>query len=327
MNIKLFHTLIFEWFKKHGRILPWRMKQEFKDLGVREETIASYFSKIWDRNPYHVVISELMLQQTQVDRVLPKFEAFLKAFPTVLNLSNAKLSEVLILWKGLGYNRRAIFLHKMAQTIVKDFDGVFPKKEEELLKLPGVGGYTARAILAFGYGQDVGVIDTNIKRIYARAVFGDEFVNLDVSKKEFEQVVDESVPKGMGDPWNQSLMDFGALICTASSPKCDLCPIQTICEANRKAKDAGFLSYADQLKVQKPKGNKKKEKVLFKNTDRYFRGKIIDILREHPVHMKDLQKILVDTYGLSDLTRFGQIIETLIVDGLIVISGSTVSLP
>lgn len=327
MNIKLFHTLIFEWFKKHGRILPWRMKQEFEDLGVREETIASYFSKMWDRNPYHVVISELMLQQTQVDRVLPKFEAFLKAFPTVHDLSNAKLSEVLILWKGLGYNRRAIFLHKMAQTIVKDFDGVFPKKEEELLKLPGVGGYTARAILAFGYGQDVGVIDTNIKRIYSRAFFGDEFQNLDVSKKEFEQVVDESVPKGMGDPWNQSLMDFGALICTASSPKCDTCPIQTICKANVRAKEFGFLSYADQLKAKKPKENKKREKVLFKNTDRYFRGKIIDILREHPVHMKDLQKIMVDTYMLADLKRFGQIIETLMVDGLIVIKGSIVALP
>lgn len=328
MNRKLFHAFIFSWFSLRARILPWRNKQKYTDTGVRDETIASYFSKKWDRNPYHVIVSEMMLQQTQVDRVIPKFEAFLERFPTVQSLAAAKASDVLVMWKGLGYNRRALYLKKMAEEIVKTYDGVFPKDEESLIKLPGVGSYTARAILAFAYGKDVGVIDTNIKRIFARTYFGVEFQHLPVSYKEFERVIDEAVPKGKGDPWNQALMDFGATVCTAKRPQCERCPVHTLCKANARAVGSEHPTYAVLLKEEDGKKIKpKKQKVPFKQTDRYFRGKIVDTLRDGDIHMKDLYEKIQKEHGLKDRKRWGVIIEQLMVDGLIQIKGSIVSLP
>lgn len=328
MNVRLFHTRIFSWFKTHGRILPWREKHGKAASSVRDETIASYFSRKWNRDPYNVIISELMLQQTQVDRVIPKFEEFLQAFPTVRALAKAKRSEVLVLWKGLGYNRRALYLHKMAKVVVGEHDGVFPKSEEELRKLPGVGEYTARAVLAFGYGKDVGVIDTNIKRIYARVLFGGETSALVTTPKEFAAVVDQTVPKGKGDPWNQALMDFGALICTAKRPKCAVCPLQTTCEANISAKRQRYLTYEEMLRSNtsgvKKKGKKTKK---FEETDRYFRGKIVAKLREGPFEMNELRLHMETLYGLGDRARFGKIIEGLKVDGLLKIRHTRVSLP
>src|SRR3989344_6373000 len=232
MNTKLLHTVLFAWFRKHGRILPWRMRElsalyKVKKIGktkvsvLRDSTIASYFTTKWNRDPYTIIVSELMLQQTQVDRVLPKFESFIHKWPTVHDLSKAKLSDVLIEWKGLGYNRRAKFLQEMARAVVHTHKGNFPKTEEELRKLPGVGEYTARAVLTFAYGKDIGVVDTNIRRIFSRIMFGTEAGQTKISTKEFFAVIDQSVPSGKGDPWNQALMDFGALVCTAKSPKCD----------------------------------------------------------------------------------------------------------
>lgn len=334
MNISLFHTLLFAWFEKHGRVLPWREKNhpKAKGLVLRDQAIASYFTAMWRRDPYRVLISELMLQQTQVDRVLPKFEEFLGRWPTVSSLASAKLSEVMIAWQGLGYNRRARFLHEMAKTVVEKHSGSFPETEDELRKLPGIGEYTSRAILTFAFGKDIGVIDTNIRRIFARVMFGvevDELGSVPIPPKEFLRIVDESVPKGKGDPWSQALMDFGALICTAKSPKCLSCPLQKVCEAQQRAKREGYDSYTEMLNVQKKNKSKseiKKPKQKFEETDRYFRGRIVDKLREGSTHMEDLRQHMEKNHGLSDRVRFGMLVEQLVIDKLLVIRGSTASL-
>lgn len=141
MTIEEFQTYIFSWWGKNKRDLPWR------------ET----------RDPYRIHVSELMLQQTQVSRVLPKYAQFLSEFPTVVSLSRASLSDVLRLWKGLGYNRRAKFLHEAANTIITQYSGKYPDKEEQLLLLSGLGKYTARAICVFAYNKQLAFVDTNIR--------------------------------------------------------------------------------------------------------------------------------------------------------------------
>jgi len=332
MDLSQFHSILFDWFKREGRILPWREKnhpkaqQKERGRTLRDQSLAAYFTNTWRRDPYRVVISELMLQQTQVERVLPKFESFLKKWPTVNDLAHAKLSEVMIEWQGLGYNRRARFLHEMAKTVVKDHKGVFPTSEQELLKLPGIGLYSARAVLAFAYGKDVGVVDTNIRRIFARLMLGCEPNDKQAQTKKFIAMIDDAVPKGKGDPWNQALMDFGALVCIGRSPKCETCVLQHICKANLDAKKRGKTSYAKLLLHQQKKIFSTITKQSFHTTDRYFRGRIVDKLREGSTHMQQLNDHLTKNHGLSDKVRFGNIIERLMKDKLITIRGSIVSL-
>jgi A/G-specific adenine glycosylase len=338
-NFKQFHERIFSWFQKDGRVLPWREKIHAQvkqqktgtPISVHDATLATYFVNAWQRDPYRVIVSELMLQQTQVDRVLPKFESFLLRWPTVQDLSHAKLSEVLIEWQGLGYNRRARFLHEMAKAVTLKHSGAFPKDEETLRTLPGIGEYTARAVLTFAYGQDVGVIDTNIQRIFSRVFFGVEQDKVTKEagsdRKDFIQFVDSAVPKGKGDPWNQALMDFGALVCISRSPQCDNCPVRATCKANLQAHHEGFKNYAEKLSHQQKVAPKKKDLVKFHDTDRYFRGRIVDALRAGPIDMPELWQHMEKNHGLASRKRFGALIEQLVLDGLIEIHGSIVSLP
>src|SRR3989344_5568291 len=143
---------VLHWYSHHKRDLPWRNTKD----------------------PYHIVVSELMLQQTQVDRVIPKYHAFLKKFPTIRDLARASAATVIDEWAGLGYNRRALYLHQFAQAVVRDFGGKVPEDREQLMSLPGIGPYTSQAIRCFGFGKDVPVVDINIKRIYSRVFFKGE---------------------------------------------------------------------------------------------------------------------------------------------------------
>jgi A/G-specific adenine glycosylase len=142
-NILAFQNEILSWYEQNRRDLPWRQT----------------------RDPYKILVSEVMLQQTQVNRVIPKFEAWLKAFPAVTDLAKAPTTEVLRLWSGLGYNRRALNLKTTAVVVSETYNGKFPKTEKELLALPGIGIYTARAILCFAFNQQVAVVDTNVKKV------------------------------------------------------------------------------------------------------------------------------------------------------------------
>lgn len=176
------------------------------------------------RDPWAVLVSELMLQQTQAARVVPAWERFLSRFPTVRVCAAAGPGEVVAAWSGLGYNRRAVFLHRTAVTVVERHRGSFPDRLAELRALPGLGPYTARALLAFAFERDVGVLDVNTSRVLARAVAGRP-----LRRTEAQELADALVPSGQGWSWNQALVDLGARVCTSRAPRCGSCPLAGAC--------------------------------------------------------------------------------------------------
>ncbi len=203
---------LIAWFRLAQRPLPWR--------------------KGYD--PYQVWISEVMLQQTQVKTVLPYFERWMQAFPTVADLAAASEDELLHLWQGLGYYSRALNLRKAAQKIVSEFGGKIPSKKEALLSLPGVGPYTAAAIASIAFKEDEALVDGNVVRVLARV----EGFKKDPSTHAdwFWKRAAERLPKGEAREFNQGLMELGALICTPKNPRCSECPLQKDCFALRTEK-------------------------------------------------------------------------------------------
>jgi A/G-specific adenine glycosylase len=208
-NIGNVQHRLLQWFKKHGRDLPWRRT----------------------RNPYRIWISEIMLQQTQVDTVIPYYQRFLKAFPTVATLAKAGLSRVLKIWEGLGYYSRARHLHQAAKRIVEEFNGRIPDRLDELLSLPGIGRYTAGAILSIAYNKAAPILDGNVKRVLSR-VYAVSTPPRDPKTENFLWTLSESlVPKGHAGSFNEALMDLGATVCTPKKPSCSLCPLRNLCRA------------------------------------------------------------------------------------------------
>lgn len=276
---------ILKWYAHHKRNLPWRTTKE----------------------PYHIVVSELMLQQTQVDRVIPKYFSFLKKFPTIKKLAQASAAKVIDEWAGLGYNRRALYMHKFAQDVVRDFCGKIPEDREQLMKLPGIGPYTSQAIRCFGFHKDVPVVDINIKRIYSRFFFKGEG-----TENELQNIAREMVPIGKGVEWNNALMDFGSLVCE-DKPKCDSCPLTSYCSAF----NAGVPE-----KYVKPKTQSR-----FIGSNRYYRSLVIKELRKAENFSAPLQKIQKLKPADKSDKWFGKILTTLLKDGLIVRKGNLLGLP
>ncbi len=200
---------LLAWFAEHARDLPWRRT----------------------RDPYQVLVAEIMLQQTQVERVIPKYLAFLAAFPTLEALAAAPTAEVIRLWTGLGYNRRAVNLQRAARAVLEEHGGRFPREVEALRRLPGVGPYTAGAVACFAFEQDVAFMDTNIRRVLRRALFGPEEDAPAPSERELLAAGQRLVPAGQGWAWNQAIMELGALVCTAAAPACRRCPLRAHCRA------------------------------------------------------------------------------------------------
>lgn len=179
--------------------LVWQQAKElFRDMPWRRDT-----------QPYYVLVSEIMLQQTQVDRVTPKFEAFIEAFPTIKALAEADLADVLLLWSGLGYNRRAKFLHQAARMIQDEFGGVFPTTRDGLIKLPGVGENTTGALLAYSFNEPVVFIETNIRTVYFHHFFADDTL---VSDKQLREVVATTLDQEHPREWYWGLMDYGTYL-------------------------------------------------------------------------------------------------------------------
>ncbi|MDB5194657.1 MAG: endonuclease family protein [Parcubacteria group bacterium] len=191
MKPAAFKRIVWNYYKEHGRdSLPWRKT----------------------RDPYKILVSEIMLQQTQVDRVIPKYNSFLKKFPTVKALSSASLRAVLLQWQGLGYNRRAVNLKRAAETIVKEFNGTFPKDEKALLSLPGIGKATAGDLLAFAWNKTAIVIETNVRTVFIHHFFPDKNK---VSDKELIPLIESTLPRqGLGQTrdWYYALMDYGTYL-------------------------------------------------------------------------------------------------------------------
>lgn len=200
---------LLNWYKTHARDLPWRGHPD----------------------PYAVWVSEIMLQQTRVDTVIPYFERWMAAFPTIQSLADASQQEVLKLWEGLGYYSRARNLHRAADMVIKTYGGNLPGEPRELMKLPGIGHYTSAAIASIAFGKDEAALDGNIRRVLAR------LFNIDVPARSTDGenqlwVLAESIlPQGNAGDHNQALMDLGAVICTPRSPDCPNCPVADHCQA------------------------------------------------------------------------------------------------
>jgi len=238
---------LLSWFREHARDLPWRRT----------------------RDPYAILVSEVMLQQTQVDRVLPYYTRFLERFPTVEDLAKAATSDVIRIWSGLGYNRRAVNLQRAARAIVDEHGGVFPDDPGNLKKLPGIGAYTAGAIAAFAHERDVAFLDTNMRRVVSRVIFGSESTR----ESDAIEAANALVPAGHGWTWNQALIEFGALQCTARRPACIICPLRDDCAAYPTM----------QVAVQRKSTSTRQAKTEpFESTSRFYRGRIVEELRALP---------------------------------------------
>jgi A/G-specific adenine glycosylase len=248
-----------------------------------------------------------MSQQTQVDRVVGKFLAFVDAYPTPKDCARAPLGELLTLWSGLGYPRRCRNLHEAAKTIVESHGGVVPDTLEDLLALPGVGDYTARAVLVFADHRELGIVDTNVARVMAR------IENRPLAKKELQIVADDSVPAGLSWEWNQVLMDFGATVCTARAPRCTDCPVRTSCGwAGVNGEDPAPLTAG----TSRPQGR-------FEGSDRQARGKLLKALTHRGVRTTEARSVM----GEIDGGRALRLVEQLIDEGLVVDRDGFLSLP
>lgn len=239
------------WYLQHRRDLPWRQT----------------------RDPYRILVSEIMLQQTQAERVVPKYHEFLRLFPSVEALADAPASEVIRAWAGLGYNRRALNLQRACRAVVERFEGLMPDSVADLLSLPGVGPYTAGAIACFAFEQDVGFVDTNIRRVLHRLVLGPEIPTPMATTREIDALAARVVPAGRGYEWNQALMELGATVCRARSTECERCPVTEWCVSS------GMMQGSFAARVVKRPG----KAIPFEHTSRYFRGRIIDRLRDAPL--------------------------------------------
>lgn len=254
-----------------------------------------------------------MLQQTQVDRVIPKYHAFLELFPTLEALADAPASEVIRAWAGLGYNRRALNLQRAARVVVDEFNGEMPQAVEELRTLPGVGPYTAGAIACFAFEQDVGFVDTNIRRVLHRAVIGPEIPQLAAKPREIEQLATNSVPSNEGYRWNQALIELGALVCRARVADCEACPLAAWCCARPVIND--LLAERQSTRVQR---RKKQPAERFETTSRYFRGRIVDLLRDAPNGLTTAQLADLIDADRSENGWLQPYVDGLLRDGLIV---------
>ena len=276
---------VLEWWSQAKRELPWR------------ET----------RNPWLILVSEVMSQQTQVDRVIPKWTSFIERFPTPLAAAEASAGDLISMWDGLGYNRRALLLHRCAQEVVELHGGELPDDLEQLLALPGIGPYTARAVLAFANERDVAVLDTNVGRVLAR------WTGHCLGGGEAQSCADDLVPSGRGWEWNQAILDFGAQICKKRKPGCENCPVRTGCAWAGNGPDPALGS-----------AGVSGSQSVFAGSDREGRGRLVKALRRGPVDMRNVGDLM--GFG-NDVDRSSRVLGTLIRDGLVVSEDGYLRLP
>ncbi|SFC20563.1 A/G-specific DNA-adenine glycosylase [Nocardioides terrae] len=252
------HEAILGWYDAHQRDLPWRRPEA---------------------TPWGVMVSEFMLQQTPVVRVLPMWKAWMTRWPTPAALAAEPSGEAVRAWGRLGYPRRALRLHAAAAAIVEQHDGAVPDEYDDLLALPGVGDYTAAAVASFGFGRRHVVLDTNVRRVFARLLAGHEFPAPGVTKAERALAASVLPHDDSAAVWSVAVMELGALVCTAVAPRCDACPVAHLCAW----RTAGRPTYAGpERKVQ-----------TWAGTDRQCRGRLLAVLRDAdgPVHRSALEAV------------------------------------
>jgi len=293
---------VLVWFNQWGRDLPWRKTRQW----------------------YPILVSEIMLQQTQVRRVLPYYHAFLKRFPTPGDLAKASVADVIRIWGGLGYNKRALYLQQATRAIIHLHAGKLPAESSDLLALSGIGDYTASALRCFVHGIDVPVLDTNVKRVLGRVIWGSRLVG----PTEMFNLASRLVPTGESWEWNQGLMDIGSAFCLPKNPKCPLCPLHECCNAS-----PDFSAWKSGAKERPVMSTVKPRR--FQDTTRYIRGKVLTHLRLLPpnstIGVLDLGQQITPEFTKIDLPWFQRLLGQLNEDGLIgffeTADGQQVSLP
>ncbi|HTI14715.1 MAG TPA: A/G-specific adenine glycosylase [Dictyobacter sp.] len=310
-NVAQVQNAMLQWYAQEQRDLPWRATSD----------------------PYEILVSEVMLQQTQVDRVIPKYRQFLAAFPTLEALATAPTADVISAWVPLGYNRRAVSLQSIARQVVAEYGGRLPDTITELMKLKGVGRYTAGAVACFAYRKHVATVDTNIRRVLHRIFLGLEHPDPKLNDAQMLQLAEQVLPEGFAYDWNQALMDMGATTCTSNNPQCGSCPMQAHCQAYSEMSQYSLfpsgIVFRQLRKVAEKKG--KYRATPFTSTNRYFRGRIIDLLRTLPADQRLSLAILgpqIKTeFQEQDMAWLQKIVNGLAKDGLLDYSEEGVRLP
>jgi len=265
---------LLRWYSAEKRDLPWRRTND----------------------PYAVLVSEVMLQQTQVSRVMPAYTAFLGRFPTLASLARASLGDVLRAWSGLGYNRRARDLHRSARACP---DGL-PTGQTALDALPGIGAYTAGAVACFAHGERVAFADTNVRRVLGRIVLGRV-----ATEREAVAIDGELMPRDAAT-WHHALMDVGATVCRARAPSCGACPVAPIC----RGRDAVVIA-------------PKRRQAAFATSDRRLRGRIVALLRHRDMSLPRLRRRISD----EPHERVDRLVIALAHEGLVQRRGTSIGLP
>jgi A/G-specific adenine glycosylase len=276
---------LLEWAAQDPRPIPWR----------------------GHRDGWGVLVSEVMLQQTDVGRVADRWPVFMERHPTPAAMAAAPVSAVITDWQGLGYNRRAVALHRSAVRIVERHGGEVPDTVEALEELPGVGVYTARAVAAFAFGRDVAAVDTNVGRILARRVGGP------LGRVDAQTLADAAVPVGRAGEWNQAMFDLGAAICTKRSPSCGGCPVRGGCAWRGEGEDPAVGSAG----VSRPQSR-------FVGSDRQGRARLVRVLSERGVLEETAVAVVMG--WPDDATRAARVLAGLVADGLVVCDDGTVGL-
>ncbi|MCA9364996.1 MAG: A/G-specific adenine glycosylase [Candidatus Moranbacteria bacterium] len=295
-EISFFHRVLFLWYRKQGRHdLPWRKTDDL----------------------YAITVSEIMLQQTNVPKVIEKYQLFLERFPDWFSLSRASQSSVVHAWEGLGYNRRALYLHKMAKVVCDDFGGELPENPDVLKKMPGMGPYTRHAVLVFGRNRDFLALDVNLIRVFGRwlggrdvSVHGEEITYrlMRGSLKKHVQDLSLFLPRGKSRKFHNAMMDFASLICTKRRPKCFACPLKNVCQS---------YPVPFELKHVKKKEPGRMEQGKFVPR-RIFRGRIVSVLRSGSSGVSVIgKKIKRDWQVSADSVWLEDLLARLVKDGVV----------
>lgn len=281
LRIKKLQRSVLEFYRTRRRDLPWRRT----------------------RDPYRILVSEIMLQQTQVDRVIPKYREFLAAFPSIRALAKARFARVLRVWLGLGYNSRALRLWQCARSVVRDRSGRLPRDLRELQQLPGLGLYTASALLSFAFGAQVPVVDTNVRRVLVRTLTGRDHA----SPARVAALARAALPRGQSSQWAQGLMDVGALFCK-STPKCALCPARLCCA----------YALGGSIKRTSPHSP-----TPFIGSNRFYRGRIMrELCSRRSANLAAIGRQVKEDFEARDAAWLDDILQSLQRDGLVLIDRS-----
>lgn len=294
---------LLDWHRAHGMHAPWRDS----------------------RDPYRCLVAAVMAQQTQMSRVMPSYERFVAAFPTAEALAAAPLAQVIRVWKGMGYNARAVRLHRAAQHVVQ-FG--WPREPRELVRIDGVGPFTAAIIASFAFGRPATCVDTNVRRVLGR-ITGDE----NVSGHALQRLADEWLCDDEPARWNQALMDYGAAVCTIR-PSCGDCAVSRWCASHgRMTAPAPQPLVADRRVRYAADGTARRKQPRFEETSRYLRGRIVDVLRAaadgEAVTLATLARRIEIPAGTpaGKRRRIEETVTALERDGLLRVCGDAVSLP